>query len=227
MLSRAALLACPTCRCGGRRPLPCSIGTWQRSAHLPDGLDRPRGPAPLRAARRDRHRRIDSSHRGVDPLQEARDRSLRRGLRRQDRQRSLHGGPEGRRAAREGSRRDDSGDGPQGLGLLDGDGSPARRSRGERERSRGIDPHARRRRAGRPAREHASPRRGPRARGGPRDEHEGSPSPPQRRPCRRPGAGDFPRSSSRLRAATRVSATIRSGSLSPSRGATSRRPPPA
>ena len=151
----------------------------------------------------------------------------RRRLRREDRKRRVHGGPEGRRAARAGPRRDDARDRPQGLGLPDGDGPPARRGRGKRERGRGVDPDARRRRAGRPAREHAPPRRGPRPRRRSRDEREGGAPAPQRGALRRPGSGGLPRSSSRRRAGTRASATTRSGSRSPFRGATSRRPPPA
>ena len=47
--------------------------------------DRP----PLRAARRDRHRRVDPAHRLVDPLEEARRGDRRAGARRQGRQRRV------------------------------------------------------------------------------------------------------------------------------------------
>ncbi len=128
-------------------------------AHRPDGFHRAGRPAALRAAGRDGHGRVDSAHHGLDPLEEARDRRARGGLRREDGQRRLHGRSEGRRAARKGARRHDTGDGPQGLGLPHRDGPAHRRGRRERERGRGVDPDARGRGPRGPAREHAPPRR--------------------------------------------------------------------
>ncbi len=139
-----------------RDPPPARGGGGRRVR----GRSRPRAgrPAPLRAARRDRHRRVDSLDRVVDHVEEDRRGDRRPGARRQGRSRRLHEGPR----PRPGPRLDHGGSGRLSRradpGPAERDGRPAgargrQRPRGDRGR-RG----AARRRTGRRAR--ADPRPG-------------------------------------------------------------------